>query len=172
MMSFGGQPVEELGYDMSLDNLEQHDRKRSIVESFGTSAPFVVQFSIFGLALWYGSTLVVTGEITVGHCFTAFMCLTNASSGLGLLGPYQRRRRWLRCRLRDLQIIDRKSKIDSLSPDGIKPETCKGAISFKNVEFTYPARPDTKILKGVSFDVPSGQTYALVSACPNLPSKR
>jgi len=162
-MAFGGQPIEEGRYDKALGELEDHERKRSFVESLGTSIPFLVEFSIFGLALWYGSTLVVTGEITVGHVFTSFMCVTIGSSGLGLLGPSINTIA-IGCgaAYEIFQIIDRKSKIDSLSPDGLKPETCKGAISFKDVEFTYPARPDSKVLKGVSFDIPSGQTFALV----------
>jgi len=39
-----------------------------------------------------------------------------------------------------------------------------GHIEFKDVEFRYPARPDSLVLKGVSFDMASGQMTALVGA--------
>ncbi len=38
----------------------------------------------------------------------------------------------------------------------------KGDIEFKNIEFTYPTRPDFKVLKNVSFSATAGQTIALV----------
>uniref|UniRef100_A0A0M3HK50 ABC transporter domain-containing protein n=2 Tax=Ascaris TaxID=6251 RepID=A0A0M3HK50_ASCLU len=38
----------------------------------------------------------------------------------------------------------------------------KGQIELKNIEFSYPARPDIKILNGISFSVNPGETVALV----------
>ncbi|NXQ93717.1 MDR1 protein, partial [Sagittarius serpentarius] len=38
----------------------------------------------------------------------------------------------------------------------------KGNLEFQNVYFNYPARPDTKILKGLNLKVSCGQTVALV----------
>jgi len=60
------------------------------------------------------------------------------------------------------KVIDRQSKIDSLSTGGLKPEKYHGDISINNVKFTYPSRPGIQILKGVSFEVPKGKTVALV----------
>lgn len=40
----------------------------------------------------------------------------------------------------------------------------KGKISFKNVHFRYPSRPDVEILKGVNLEVEHGKTLALVGA--------
>ncbi|NXL83876.1 MDR3 protein, partial [Alectura lathami] len=38
----------------------------------------------------------------------------------------------------------------------------KGDLEFENVYFSYPARPDIKILKGLNLKVNCGQTVALV----------
>ena len=38
----------------------------------------------------------------------------------------------------------------------------EGNIKFKNVVFTYPARPDVQVLHGLDLDVKVGQTMALV----------
>jgi ABC-type multidrug transport system fused ATPase/permease subunit len=40
----------------------------------------------------------------------------------------------------------------------------KGDISFKNVFFRYPSRQDVEVLGGVSFEIKSGQTVALVGS--------
>lgn len=38
----------------------------------------------------------------------------------------------------------------------------RGNILFKNVYFTYPARADVNVLKGLSFSLTAGKTLALV----------
>ena len=43
------------------------------------------------------------------------------------------------------EIIDRKPEIDSMSDEGHKPDSFSGKIEFKNVNFTYPSRPDVQV---------------------------
>lgn len=43
------------------------------------------------------------------------------------------------------EVIKRKSKIDIFDDNGIIPSTFVGDIEFKNVNFTYPARPDALV---------------------------
>ena len=60
------------------------------------------------------------------------------------------------------KIIERKSCIDSISSEGLKPELLAGNIEFKNVYFEYPTRPGVKILQNFNLKVRNGQTNALV----------
>jgi ABC-type transport system involved in cytochrome bd biosynthesis fused ATPase/permease subunit len=39
-----------------------------------------------------------------------------------------------------------------------------GHVDFKEVEFTYPTRPDVQILRKLGLDVQPGQTVALVGS--------
>lgn len=43
-------------------------------------------------------------------------------------------------------------------------KTIQGMLSFNNVKFAYPSRPDVDILRGISFDVKQGECIALVGA--------
>lgn len=52
--------------------------------------------------------------------------------------------------------------IDSSSDQGVKPEAVEGTITFKNVEFSYPTRPDKPVLQNFSLEIPAGMTVALV----------
>jgi ABC-type multidrug transport system fused ATPase/permease subunit len=65
------------------------------------------------------------------------------------------------------KIIDEESTVDSLDRDGEKPYI-KGRITFKNVTFSYPLRPDFKVLQGVNLEVPEGVTLGIgesISKC-------
>lgn len=65
-------------------------------------------------------------------------------------------------------VIDRKTKIDSMSPDGkVMNFGIKGDISFKSVVFNYPSRPDVEILRGLTTKIHAGETVALVGSSGN-----
>jgi ABC-type multidrug transport system fused ATPase/permease subunit len=55
-----------------------------------------------------------------------------------------------------------KYTINSISEDGVKPKNVVGKISVKNVHFSYPTRPNEKILKGMNVEIVPGQTVAFV----------
>lgn len=62
------------------------------------------------------------------------------------------------------RVIDRNSKIDSLSEDGLKPTQVKGNIRFENVHFSYPARPRERVLRGLNLKIGEGETNALIGS--------
>lgn len=59
-------------------------------------------------------------------------------------------------------IIERTSKIDSMSLLGLRPTKFFGKIEFKNVFFEYPTRPQVKILQNFNLLINNGETNALV----------
>jgi ABC-type multidrug transport system fused ATPase/permease subunit len=61
-------------------------------------------------------------------------------------------------------VIDRESKIDSLSQGGMKPSSVLGEIKFAGVKFSYPSRAEVQILNGLQLKIHRGETVALVGA--------
>lgn len=59
-------------------------------------------------------------------------------------------------------LIDRQSEINPFDETGEKPESISGTIDIKDLEFSYPTRPDTKVLEGYTLHVPAGKVTALV----------
>lgn len=59
-------------------------------------------------------------------------------------------------------VIERVPKIDSNSTKGEILESVSGEVEFDNVEFSYPTRLETIILKKFCLKIPAGKTVALV----------
>lgn len=60
------------------------------------------------------------------------------------------------------EAINRKPEIDLCCVNGKKLDDIRGDIELKDVNFSYPARPDEQILNGFCLLIPNGTTAALV----------
>ncbi|KAI8806223.1 P-loop containing nucleoside triphosphate hydrolase protein [Cladochytrium replicatum] len=95
--------------------------------------------------------------------FTVIMAATITAQGLGrsstFLSTFNKAKV---AAIKMFQLIDRESKIDP-EKDGDEPDTMDGDFDFKNIGFTYPARPNQPIFTG-GFNVSGkkNQTVALV----------
>jgi hypothetical protein len=61
--------------------------------------------------------------------------------------------------------LDRKSKIDSSSNDGMALDNVTGNIDFNNVSFKYPQRPDVQIFSDFTLHIPSGKVQLNLQLC-------
>ena len=59
------------------------------------------------------------------------------------------------------EILDRQSKIDYSSQEGVTIASVRGDIDFQNVCFKYPLRPNVQIFKHLSLSIPSGKVVLL-----------
>jgi len=62
------------------------------------------------------------------------------------------------------ETIDRIPGIDSSYHGGLKPKKVEGNITFENVKFNYPSRPNVAVVKDLSISFPAGKIAALVGA--------
>jgi len=60
------------------------------------------------------------------------------------------------------EILHREPEFSSAG--GVRPVAPAGEISFKNVSFRYPTRPEAAVLQGFSLDVPAGSIQAIVGS--------
>lgn len=56
------------------------------------------------------------------------------------------------------------TKTSTFRKCGLKPETCRGEIELENVTLYYPARPQRRVLNGLTLKVPPGSVCALVGS--------
>ncbi len=137
--------------------------KRITVRAFMTGIIF--SFVLGGLiaVLWFGATQVQSGAITPGAMTQFVMYAFVAVSGVGMLTEtYAEVMRAAGATERLMELLGAQSDIKAVAPIAELPKPLRGDLSFRDVAFAYPARPDMRALKGVSIDFKSGETTALV----------
>ncbi|KAK4261467.1 hypothetical protein QN277_004459 [Acacia crassicarpa] len=126
---------------------------------YGISQFFI--FSSYGLALWYGSVLMEKELASFKSIMKSFMVLIVAALAMGetlALAPDLLKGNQMVASV--FHLMDRKSGVMSDTGEDLK--TVEGTIELKNVNFSYPSRPDVTIFKDFNLKVPSGSSHALV----------
>lgn len=126
-----------------------------------------VSFIIFALfggivgVVWYGASLVQAGEMPFSELMTFIFYTMFIGGSIGGLGDmYAQIQKTLGASERLLEILDEKSEVEIKPISPLVP--IYGNISFENVQFSYPTRPDMAVLKDISLEVSSGRKIALV----------
>ena len=89
-----------------------------------------------------------------GALLTVFLCVLVGGERAAMVAPYLEALTTARSAAAKIfRIIERKPSIDSSSESGKRPDKMVGAISFKEVVFSYPSRPGVPILKDFSLEV-------------------
>jgi len=128
----------------------------------------MVAFIIFALmgaitlVVWYGSRLLVAGEIARAD-FTQFAFVSafvaGAFGALPELVTEIQKAVGATDRLRE--ILEEEPEGDEATGEAPSGPAI-GTVEFRQVRFAYPSRPDVEVLRGVDFTIQSGQRVALV----------
>ena len=125
----------------------------------------VVQFfgyTAVAMILWFGGERVIAGELTPGE-LTAFVLytfmVTEGLMGLAQVWANLQRAGGATERIFDLLATD--PTIQD-APDARALPSIEGKLEFRSVGFSYPTRPDERVLSEVSFEIQPGEVVALV----------
>lgn len=116
------------------------------------------------IILWVGGTEVQSGSLSVGEISAIIYYV------LRLLGVFKMLGRMLLQIARSSASIKRVNDILKVKPhineirDGEKTFKMKGAIEFKNVDFSYGDYNKDKVLKNISFKINEGETLAILGS--------
>jgi ATP-binding cassette subfamily B protein len=128
-----------------------------------TAIVIFIIFTSVVFVLWIGSHDVLTGSITPGRLGQFILYAAFAAAGLGQLTEV-----WGEVSAasgaseRLFEILRVKSKIAAPALPRPMPVPARGDVSFENVRFAYPTRPDASAVDGVSFKVSAGEKVAIV----------
>ncbi|CAN9514222.1 unnamed protein product [Ophioblennius macclurei] len=165
VFAFSGQEKEIKRYHKNLEDAKRMGVKKAISANIAMGFTFMMIYLSYALAFWYGSTLILADEYTIGTVLTVFFVVLIGAFSMGQTSPNIQTFASARGAAHKVySIIDHDPDIDSFSEAGFKPDVIKGNIEFKNISFSYPSRPDVKVLDNMSLSVKSGQTFALVGS--------
>jgi len=131
----------------------------------GYFASFII-LCLFGCVVavvWYGITLTIKGEVDgVGDLisFILYTTFIGASFG-GIAEMYAQIQKAVGATERVFELLDEVAENINSTPNPTT-EKITGNVSFKNVSFSYPSRPEIEVLKDVNFDINFGQKIAIV----------
>ena len=148
-----------LAVQRSFDAAVSKTQRRAMLTA---SAIFLIFGSIVGV-LWYGAHDVMAGLTTGGvlaqFVLYAVLAAASISEFSEVFGEMQSAAGAAE-RLAELMAV--KTEIESPRDPRPFPEQAKGEVTFDNVSFTYPLRPDDRALHNVSFQVRPGERVAIV----------
>lgn len=71
---------------------------------------------------------------------------------------------------RIFRIIDHKLSIGRTDESSRELDSVTGLVELRNVDFSYPSRPDVRVLNNFPLTVPAGKTVALVGSSGSVKS--
>jgi len=125
-------------------------------------AIFLVSASVV-VVLWIGAQDVLAGRITAGRLSQFVLYAVLAAGGLGQLSEvWGEVSQASGAAERLFELLAVRPAISRPSPCATLPERPRGEVSFHNVRFSYPARPQIPVLDDLSFSAAAGEKLAIV----------
>uniref|UniRef100_A0A8B9KNV3 ATP-binding cassette, sub-family B (MDR/TAP), member 5 n=1 Tax=Astyanax mexicanus TaxID=7994 RepID=A0A8B9KNV3_ASTMX len=130
-----------------------------ITFALAQAIPYLVNAAVFRFGAW----LIAHCHTQYENVFLVFSVIIFAAMSIGQSSSFAPD--FAKAKVaagRILSLLEKTPEIDIYSEAGDKPMNFKGDIEFHELHFSYPTRPNIKILQGLNVSVRQGQTLALV----------
>lgn len=172
--SFANECREADSYYAKLLVMFQLNKKEALAYTCYMWSSCISELALEVAIVYYGGHLVITGQMSSGALISFFIYVLELGECLeSIASVYTGLMQGVGAAEKVFEYLDREPKHP---PDGTEaPDTCTGLVEFKDITFAYPTRPETDVLKKVSFTLQPGHVTALVgpsgsgkSSCVNL----
>ncbi|XP_016860656.1 bile salt export pump isoform X6 [Homo sapiens] len=113
----------------------------------------------------YGGYLISNEGLHFSYVFRVISAVVLSATALGRAFSYTPS--YAKAKIsaaRFFQLLDRQPPISVYNTAGEKWDNFQGKIDFVDCKFTYPSRPDSQVLNGLSVSISPGQTLAFVGS--------
>ncbi|MBT5859914.1 MAG: ATP-binding cassette domain-containing protein [Alphaproteobacteria bacterium] len=163
VQAFNHEDIDRTDFSTAVEGAFRTAMRQVLARSWLTVTVILVMFGAVDLVLWIGAQDVMAGNMTGGELAAFVFYAVMVAGAVGALsevvGDLQRA---AGATERLMELLD--AEPDIAAPENPKklPEPPLGAITFDDVTFAYPTRPEISALKNFSIDVKPGETVALV----------
>jgi ATP-binding cassette subfamily B protein len=171
VQSYTRESTERSAFAQEVEKAFDVAKNRIINRGLLTSLVILFSFAAIGVMIYIGASDVLEGNMSGGELaafiFYAAMVAGGVAAVAEVFGELQRAAGATE-RLLELMAVKATIQSPSIKTTGtsqendIKLTSSSDHISFKNVSFSYPSRPNTLALNNISFDIRRGDTIALV----------
>ncbi|XP_057550673.1 ABC transporter B family member 4-like [Amaranthus tricolor] len=163
VVSFTGEKQAIANYKKEIASAYKSGVLEGVASGAGMGVFTLVIFASYGLAIWYGSRLILEKNYTGGTVLIVLFSVVFGSMSLGQASPsFSAFAAGQAAAYKMFETINRKSDIDPYDPNGKVLDDIHGDIELKDVFFSYPSRPEEQIFREFSLCISSGTTAALV----------
>ncbi|THG15839.1 hypothetical protein TEA_023862 [Camellia sinensis var. sinensis] len=165
VLAFVGESRALQAYSSALKVAQRLGYKSGFAKGMGLGATYFTVFCCYALLLWYGGYLVRHHYTNGGLAIATMFAVMIGGLALGQSAPSMAAFAKARVAAAKIfRIIDHKPDVEKNSESGLELDCVTGQVELKNVDFSYPSRPEVQILNDFSLIVPAGKTIALVGS--------
>ena len=162
VQSFVREHYERARYRSRIQDSLNLAVKRAIANGGFIAFIILVVYSGIAVVLWFGSRMVISGQMTAGDLikFVLYTFFVGGAVG-GMTELYGQFNQAIGATRRVFELLDTKPEIeDPENPEAL--EKVRGHVQLNDVQFTYPDERALPVLKGVSIEAKPGEIIALV----------
>ena len=133
----------------------------------GAFSSFIILglFGAISAVVWQGSRLMAAGELDSGDLFSFVIYSVFVGGNIGGLATvFTNIQKFIGATEDLFEIFDEKEENITEIKEIDEKFRLKGNITFKNLSFAYPSRPEEKVLKNIKLDIDSNKLIALVGS--------
>ena len=163
VQAYTGERLADARFGGEVEQAYEAARNSTRARAVLTAIIIFIVFTSVVVILWIGSNDVLNGSMSAGRLSQFVMYAAFAALALGQLSEV-----WGEVSAasgaseRLFEILHVKSQITAPASPRALPQPARGDVSFENVSFAYPTRPDVLAVDGVSLSVRAGEKVAIV----------
>ncbi|MGY1446757.1 ABC transporter transmembrane domain-containing protein [Pseudomonas chlororaphis] len=164
VQAYNHQPQDEQRFAQTVEEAFNTARRRIVQRAWLITLVIVLVLGAVGVMLWVGGMDVIAGRISSGElaAFVFYSLIVGSAFGTlsEVIGELQRAAGAAE-RIAELLRSENLIQPPSDSPASL-PERVRGELVLENLRFSYPSRPDSYAVDGLSLTIHEGETLALV----------
>ena len=157
------EPVDRAAFGVRVEAQFHTAERRILVRAAMVASVILLAFSAIGVILWVGGNDVVAGRLSPGalSAFVFYAVIVAGAVGAlaEVMGDLQRA---AGAAERLLELLNTQPQVTAPAKPTPLTRPARGALSFEQLTFAYPSRPETLALRDFTLQVAPGEQVALV----------